>query len=93
MSRRAPTIAAEAATRMRPWVVHLTTYTGLAVWAMTGVTVASMAAAVAWHLIRWAWRSPEQPVVAGLVVLAAWAVYRWDREASGVSRAAEDDAP
>ena len=80
MSRRVPTIAAEAATRMRPWVVHLVTYTGLAVWAMTAAAVAAMTAAVAWHLVLWAWRTPEQPVVVGLVVLVVWIVYRWDRE-------------
>ena len=80
MSRRAPTIAAEAATRMRPWVVHLTTYTGLAIWTMTGAAVASMAAAIAWHLVRWAWRTPEQPVVLVALATAAWLVYRWERQ-------------
>ena len=80
MSRRAPTIAAEAATRMRPWVVHLATYTGLAIWAMTGAAVASMAAAIAWHLVRWAWRTPEQPVVLVALAAAGWLVYRWERQ-------------
>ena len=93
MSRRVPTIAVEAATRMRPWVVHLVTFTGLAVWAMTAAAVAAMTAAVAWHLVLWAWRTPEQPVVVGLVVLVVWIVYRWDRETQDAARVAEEAAP
>ena len=54
--------------------------TGLAVWTMTGAAVASMAAAIAWHLVRWAWRAPEQPVVLVALATAGWLVYRWERQ-------------
>ena len=85
MTRRAQTIAADAAARMRPWLVHLTTVTGLAVWTLTAVTAAAIVAAVAWHLVRWAWRAPEQPMVLALVALVGVGLYRWEQLAVGLS--------
>lgn len=85
MSRRPPTIAAEADARMRPWVVHLTTYTGLAVAAITAATTVAIAAAVAWHLTVWAWRTPEQPLVLALVAALGYGLYDWDRRAAAAT--------
>jgi hypothetical protein len=84
-----PTIGADAAARTRPWLVDLATYTGLAVWTLTAVTTVGIAAAIAWHLVRWAWRTPEQPIVLALVALVSAGLYRWERLAAGFADEAD----
>lgn len=87
MSRRQPAVAAEAASRMRPWLIHGVTYAGIAIAALAGITATAIATAVAWHLIGWAWSAPTQPLILAGIAAAGWGLYRWDAAAS----AAQDD--
>lgn len=85
MSRRPPTIAAEAAARARPTLVSFTHWTTEALAVLTASCVLAIAAAVAWHLTVWAWRAPEQPLVLALVAALGYGVYYWDRRAAAAT--------
>lgn len=81
-TRAAAPVAQDVAELVRPWQVVCWSLAAAACVALAALTVVGMAAALAWHSLRWSFGQPAQLVVLVLVLLVGVVLHRIDRHAS-----------
>lgn len=86
-TRAADPVARDVAELVRPWQVVCWSLAAAACVALASLTVVGMAAALAWHSLRWSFGEPAQLVVLALVVLVGVVLHRIDRHAKGEGEA------